>query len=315
MTPESLLCIKKRGVDLYDSSVRSELRKLWDEGHLLLPTPLMMDTLRHSPQQLDPMSSFMDVLQIYIETIKARRSETQEREELMAFLWEQFPGDLELYFAEDTRDEAATIMQLQHLCEWFRQEFPYYYGVCGRCNSPDTSSFVGFISSSPQERKFKASRTELYYCKTCQAVTHFPRFGLTSKVLETRRGRCGEYTAVMLRFLEGLGYRCKWVVNRGGHMWCEAMVKGRWVHVDPCEASVDDNQLYERWGRDLTYVLGFTRSEVQDVTSSYTSNFEKAKERRDLCEQEMTELLAKATQLLREPTVEEVAAMPDLAGG
>lgn len=41
----------------------------------------------------------------------------------------------------------------------------------------------------------------------------------------------------MLRLLEALGYECRWVVDWSDHVWLEAWIGGRWVHVDPCEVS------------------------------------------------------------------------------
>ena len=38
------------------------------------------------------------------------------------------------------------------------------------------------------------------------------------KVLETRKGRCGEYSVLMMRFLEELGYDSKWVVDWADHV-------------------------------------------------------------------------------------------------
>ena len=40
---------------------------------------------------------------------------------------------------------------------------------------------------------------------------------------------------LMLRLLEALGYECRWVVDWSDHVWVEARVGERWVHVDPCE--------------------------------------------------------------------------------
>lgn len=40
---------------------------------------------------------------------------------------------------------------------------------------------------------------------------------------------------LMLRLLEALGYVCRWVVDWSDHVWVEAKVAGRWIHVDPCE--------------------------------------------------------------------------------
>lgn len=56
-----------------------------------------------------------------------------------------------------------------------------------------------------------------------------------SKVLDTHRGRCGEYSVLMMRLLEALGYTCRWVVDWSDHVWVEARVGGSWVHIDPCE--------------------------------------------------------------------------------
>lgn len=65
------------------------------------------------------------------------------------------------------------------------------------------------------------------------------RYVAVSKVLDTRRGRCGEYSVLMMRLLEALGYSCRWVVDWSDHVWVEAKVDGLgWVHVDPCEVRV-----------------------------------------------------------------------------
>ena len=73
--------------------------------------------------------------------------------------------------------------------------------------------------------------------------TFSARYAAVSKVLETRRGRCGEYSVLMLRLLEALGFVCRWVVDWSDHVWVEAKVAGRWVHVDPCEVSAENVDL------------------------------------------------------------------------
>ena len=46
----------------------------------------------------------------------------------------------------------------------------------------------------------------------------------------------------------------------------EVQLPGRgWVHMDPCEAAVDEPLLYESWGKNQTYILAFTREEVRPV--------------------------------------------------
>lgn len=39
-----------------------------------------------------------------------------------------------------------------------------------------------------------------------------------SQVVAARRGRCGEYSILMLRILQELGYTARWVVDRDDHV-------------------------------------------------------------------------------------------------
>jgi hypothetical protein len=49
--------------------------------------------------------------------------------------------------------------------------------------------------------------------------------------------------------------------------------KSNWVHVDPCEAAVNENYIYESWGKSQNYIVSVSNSEVYDVTEQYTRNF------------------------------------------
>ena len=53
-----------------------------------------------------------------------------------------------------------------------------------------------------------------------------------------------------------------------------------WIHVDPCEAAVDENFLYESWGKSQNYIVSFSKSEVIDITEKYTKNFNKTELKR-----------------------------------
>jgi Transglutaminase-like superfamily len=167
-------------------------------------------------------------------------------------------------------------------------------------------TFVGYVYPDGDELEGKASRTELYRCHKCRQFTRFPRFNSVWHVINERRGRCGEYSMLLFRFLRALGHECRWVVDWADHVWAEVFVPasadssstrntsmylaslttvspfgrsatatstGRWIHLDPCEAAVDENLIYQGWGKKQTYILGFyAPPKSDDLVSSQTTH-------------------------------------------
>jgi hypothetical protein len=198
-------------------------------------------------------------------------------------------------------------------------------------------TFVGYIYPDDVELQGKASRTEIYHCHQCQSFTRFPRYNSVTHVIEHNRGRCGEYSMLLYRVLRALGHEARWVVDWADHVWAEVAVHGddgsgsrRWVHLDPCEAAVDENFIYQGWGKKQTYILGFyappssqrqrrgviatnnastfgtsaeasldlsetTTPIIEDITASYTTeSWEEICKRRDESEDEIRASMAKA---------------------
>jgi hypothetical protein len=146
-------------------------------------------------------------------------------------------------------------------------------------NNEENYSFLGYVFPTHSERNSgDASRTELYRCRSCLSYTRFPRYNNAMSVIETKRGRCGEYSMLLYRMLRILGYHeIRWVVDWSDHVWVEVFlgvknytnaenqlkldgddnVNGRWVHLDPCEAAVDNPLLYESWGKNQTYIVAY----------------------------------------------------------
>eukprot|EP00930_Biecheleria_cincta_P006154 TRINITY_DN107131_c0_g1_i1.p1 TRINITY_DN107131_c0_g1~~TRINITY_DN107131_c0_g1_i1.p1 ORF type:complete len:406 (-),score=56.06 TRINITY_DN107131_c0_g1_i1:143-1360(-) len=195
--------------------------------------------------------------------------------------------------------EDDIISELQDLFAWFRDAFPYYRGACIACGAQ--GDFIGLVSpSAADEAHGRVTVVELYACNpklnetfgadvevessvklpACAGtkVTSFPRYSSVAlPVLQTRRGRCGEYSVLGMELVRALGMEARWINNHAGHVWLEAKVRNRWVHIDPCEAAVDKPFIYaQEWGRVPDHVLAYqcdvfnkTDVTVSDVTLQY----------------------------------------------
>lgn len=227
------------------------------------------------------------------------------------------------FFTKQTRETQLEI--LQHFLIWFKNRFPYYYDRCNSCgfsvkesaavetasnnNCNETlksnrsleeqlesntekinSPFLGYIHPNEDEVFHgKASRAELYCCPNCNSYTRFPRYNSAQNILNSDKGRCGEYSMLLYKFLQALGYQdfIRWVVDWSDHVWVEIDLElnyngsSSFTHLDPCEAAVDEPYLYQGWGKTQTYIIAFrapttaaakNHSLIEDVTKTYTSD-------------------------------------------
>lgn len=165
---------------------------------------------------------------------------------------------------------------------------------------------------TPIERVGGASRVELYRGPSGH-VTRFPRYNRPQVLLETRRGRCGEWANCFTLCCNAVGLEARWVSSRHlpvifassphalpvsshdfpmssqvldvtDHVWTEVWLPswGRWVHCDPCENVLDAPLMYERgWGKHLSYVFAFTAHEATDVAPRYAADWVRTLARRE----------------------------------
>ena len=124
-----------------------------------------------------------------------------------------------------------------------------------------------------------------YLAQTCRSVTRFPRYNHPLKLLDSRQGRCGEWANCFTLCCRAMQFDVRAVHDWTDHVWTEAWSESqqRWLHLDPCEDSMDQPLLYEGgWGKKLSYVIATSVEEVVDVTKRYTAKYSEVKSRRNV---------------------------------
>ncbi|XP_039276508.1 peptide-N(4)-(N-acetyl-beta-glucosaminyl)asparagine amidase isoform X2 [Nilaparvata lugens] len=182
------------------------------------------------------------------------------------------------------------ILFLETLMMWFKNDFFKWMDnpKCTHCQS--TSTVFLTRSRDPNDvAQFGGASVEIYQCQMCANRVYFPRYNDVSKLLRTRTGRCGEWAICFTFFCRVFGYDARLVLDWTDHLWTEVFVspEQRWIHFDACEGALDSPLMYEiGWKKSISYIIAFSRDEVQDVTWRYTTNFASALQRRNSCSEE-----------------------------
>ena len=122
-------------------------------------------------------------------------------------------------------------------CSWFKGYFSWVNNApCEHCGSTNTTN-AGGDRANAAEKAYGAGVVELYKCSECSKMTRFPRFNHPGKLMDTRRGRCGEWANAFTLCCIAMGFEARHTVDWTDHVWTEVFSEDqqRWVHCDPCE--------------------------------------------------------------------------------
>ena len=123
------------------------------------------------------------------------------------------------------------------LLGWFKRDFFSWVDClpCSHCGCQTVKSDP--LSPSAEDLRWGAQRVESFHCGTCRLSTRFPRYGDPEKLLETRRGRCGEWADCFTLCCRALGLEARYIWDSSDHVWTEvySVSQCRWLHCDSCE--------------------------------------------------------------------------------
>lgn len=176
---------------------------------------------------------------------------------------------------------------IYELAEWFKSDF-FTWVNSAKC------SVCGNLETEVVGQAFENGvRIEQYRC--CNRIIKFYRYNDVLQLLQTRKGRCGEWANCFTFLCRCVGYRARYIYSTGDHVWTEiySTLQNRWIHVDPSDNVVDAPLMYEHgWKKDIRYVLAFSNDDVQDVTWRYTNQQQQVLRKRDKCtEKELLETI------------------------
>uniref|UniRef100_A0A8U7M6M3 Peptide-N(4)-(N-acetyl-beta-glucosaminyl)asparagine amidase n=1 Tax=Corvus moneduloides TaxID=1196302 RepID=A0A8U7M6M3_CORMO len=241
-------------------------------------------------QSLEMAANILKTLQTKFEDLVLMYEDPSVQQKALAAIpLQELKRKAQKKLAQATRlDKGAHVNEedflLLELLDWFKTSFFCWVNSlpCSRCGG-QTEPKSDYLLPTDDDLRWDASRVENHYCNQCQLCNRFPRYNNPEKLLETRRGRCGEWANCFTLCCRAVGFEARYVWDYTDHVWTEVYSSSqkRWLHCDPCENVCDKPLLYETgWGKKLSYIIAFSKDEVVDVTWRYSCKHEEVLSRR-----------------------------------
>ncbi|XP_015116547.1 peptide-N(4)-(N-acetyl-beta-glucosaminyl)asparagine amidase [Diachasma alloeum] len=247
------------------------------------------NVLAYEDQDLQEMTRHMvpitDLKLRAMERMRALQRDLKQREE------SEGVGEPEKEKTGIENDVGIEDLLLGELLAWFKNDFFSWVNTlkCSFCSA--TCKY----NRTEYKRDPRVSRIEIHKCELCETEEGFPRYTDPRILLKTRKGRCGEWANAFTAICRAFSYDARIVHDETDHVWTEvwSIAGNRWMHADPCENTMDRPLLYEKgWKKKLSYVIAYSRDEIQDVTWRYTREQPFVMKRRNLCtEENLAELI------------------------
>jgi len=170
---------------------------------------------------------------------------------------------------------SIPLQRVQRLVRYFQDSMMWVNTPdCEQCQSKNTTHQETRNAETDAERQGQASRVEVYTCNDCGATVTFPRYNHPATLLQTRRGRCGEYANLMGLTARAVGLRVRYCLDWTDHVWIEVAIGDEWIMVDGCEGVIARPGMYEAgWNKKLSYVIAVATHHMVDVTANYTRRY------------------------------------------
>lgn len=169
---------------------------------------------------------------------------------------------------------------LKPMLGWFKKDFMKWMNksvICENCKKPMQFQYS-------QGNSWKLRAIENHFCLSCKSQIIFPRYGLIDKIADTRIGRCSEWSILFGALLTSISIETRIVHDFLDHCWNESLIAGKWVHIDSTldyPISINSPYYYEKnWHKNYNYILAFSDVDLEDVTLSYSHEFNYIKKRR-----------------------------------